>query len=222
MEDLYFYVGFVGLYYEETASFFKQYFNSEKKMDSFFYNVFINDDEDKRPRRMMNQVVRWVGLAKDLQKLRPGRDPLTIICIRACLESICNDSDKARFFEKYLSVEGRGYIEKSFQVDVKQYENGSEYNDEKTVIQNFEEMIFMIRNEAVHDGDYWTSQVFAHDDGNAWMSMYHIRDKKGNIKSRVFYETKIKDEQLIKYFVEAAVNYINTYIKNNHPANSDL
>ncbi len=39
--------------------------------------------------------------------------------------------------------------------------NTNEVNtDIRTDVKNFDELIFRIRNNTVHDGDYWSSQIF--------------------------------------------------------------
>ena len=87
MKELYRQRGFIGEYYEDTRDFFLRFMEDEESVLSFFDRVFENDSNDKNPRKMMNQVVRWVGLAEDIQKIRPARDPLIVFCIRSCIES---------------------------------------------------------------------------------------------------------------------------------------
>ena len=202
-------VGFVDDYYEETAEFFQNYFRDEKEMKSFFYRVFDNDGVDNTPRRMMNQIVRWVSLSDDLQKIRPGRDPLSVMCVRLCIESICKlnavESDKASFFSNNLSPQGLDYIDKMYEViRIEDSETGEEIMEDNSTIDSFEDMIFQIRNEAVHNGDYWSSQVFSRSEEYDWVSSY-TDDKK---KKRVIYETRIQYDRFIHIFVEAAIRFI--------------
>lgn len=55
-EELFESVGFVKEYYSQMADFYRSNFKSEAEMISFFVKVFKNDENDKTPRRMMNQV----------------------------------------------------------------------------------------------------------------------------------------------------------------------
>ncbi|MBQ9858247.1 MAG: hypothetical protein IJO77_04525, partial [Oscillospiraceae bacterium] len=75
MDKLFKEVNFVFEYREELETFFRPYFEDEQSMYSFFASVFQNDDKDKNPRRIMNQISRFVSLANDIAKIRPGRDP---------------------------------------------------------------------------------------------------------------------------------------------------
>lgn len=219
MEVLYKKVGFYGAYYDETVTFFREYFESEDEMFSFFDRIFANDFCDKTPRKMMNQIVRWVGLANDIGKIRPGRDPLQILCVRNCMESLCGmaeqkipDSKKSdeqkSFFGKYLSKEGIEYFSRSFRI-INIVENGQEKEAlSKDVISEFENMLFIVRNNAVHDGDYWSTQIFSRKKGTTWISAYV--DIKNN---RVInFETEIDYDVFMHFFVESSINFINNYL----------
>lgn len=72
-------VGFIGKYYKNTSDYYIRFFDTEEDMLDFFKCVFANDEIDKTPRRMMNQIVRWIELSDDLRELRPGKDALNII-----------------------------------------------------------------------------------------------------------------------------------------------
>lgn len=215
MNDLFVRVGFVDTYYSEMVSFYRDYFCNEEDLNNFFLLVFENDNVNKFPRKIMNQVARWVGLAEDMQKVHPDRDPLTVLCVRACIESIT--TSKKDFFDRNLSPDGRNYIENNFQVINIYDENGKEIDnfDEMSVIQEFEEMLFRVRSEAVHDGDYWSSQVFARSKDVWWVSMYRYEKKTKSVF--VTYKTKIERDLFLKYFVEAAINYIKAYVDSSHP-----
>ena len=65
-EELFESVGFVKEYYVQMSEFYKDNFESERDMNSFFVKVFRNDDKDKTPRRMMNQIQHLVSISNDL------------------------------------------------------------------------------------------------------------------------------------------------------------
>lgn len=77
-EELFESVDFTKGYYVEMSDFYREYFGSEEDMISFFVKVFQNDKKDKAPRRMMNQIQRLVSIATDIDRIRPGRDPLRL------------------------------------------------------------------------------------------------------------------------------------------------
>ncbi len=178
--------------------------------------MFKNDLEDKTPRRMMKLIVRSVGLAEDIDKIKPGRDPLTIMCVRFCIDAICEISckrkEKAVFLQKHLSDEGRKYIEQSFSVICIEDGEGKEIIEASSDMQAFENLVFRVRNAMAHEGDYWTSQVFSHSDQVDMVSAF-FEKKNGEVLETVRYETKIKRDRFIHYFVEAAVDFIDNYIK---------
>ena len=219
MEDLFNKAGFVNYYYEDTCSFYRKFFPDEDSIQLFFSMVFKNDAKDKTPRRMMNQVVRWIELADDLAKLRPDRDPLIILCIRSCIESLCGlwadafteakkEDEQKYFFENNLSVEGKKYILSSFNPVCCEKNGIEDYNYEFS-ISEFESMIYEVRNEAVHDGDYWSTQIFSRSrDVSSVASIMIKKDKK-----ELIYETDIEYSKFIHYFVKASIRYIDKYLE---------
>ncbi len=203
-------------YCRNIESFFSRFMN-DRELFHFFERVFLNDESDRIPRKMTNQIVRWVSLAEDLQKIRPGRDPLTILCIRACIESIClydgSKDDKTVFFEKNMSKDSLEYINRNFEIILIENEKtGEEIIDYETLVHRFDEMIFAIRNEAVHDGDYWSSQVFARKNDRGFASCYRIENKEEKRWECIRYGTTIDYQTFIKLFVETSIRYIDKYI----------
>ena len=102
-EELFKSVGFVKEYYVQMSDFYRDNFESERDMISFFVKVFQNDDKDKTPRRMMNQIQHLVSIADDIDQIRPGRDPLRIFFIKTCLEALCalSGMKKPVFYEGF-------------------------------------------------------------------------------------------------------------------------
>lgn len=153
-EDIFSKAGFYGEYRDETIKFYKEYFATSKELYDFLTLVFQHDKFDKVPRRMMNQIVRWVTLANDIETIRPKKDALKIVCIRTCIEALAKlkedcdnaggkergskDSDKKTFFEHYLTDNDKQYIKNNFAVTM---------GDRKIVIteeimKEFDSMIF--------------------------------------------------------------------------------
>jgi hypothetical protein len=214
MSELYESVGFTNEYYKEACRFFEKYFETDDEMHQFFHKVFENDLIDKTPRRLMNQVTRWISLANDIDQIRPEIDPLRIVCIRACIESLCGlpkgdkkEKQKA-FLKNNFSQEGKIYIVNSFSI-LSIEKNGYETAIDSSAMDEFENMIFGIRNNAVHDGDYWSTQVFSKQCGVDWISSYDIADKN----TKIVFETRVEYDRFIQFFVEATINYINKYIE---------
>lgn len=220
MSDIFMKAGFEGYYYQRTAEFYKDYFDSDDEMNKFFEMIFQNDEKDNRPRKMMNQIVRWVSLANDIEKIRPGKDALRIIFIRACIESLSGiasegkteinkQNEQKNFLANNLTDEDKNYISTSFEITSKEKANGeSEEIFRCNEIEEFEALIYQVRNNAVHDGDYWSTQVFAKNDARGeiytWISSFYD-DKEHCTK---WFESAIEYKKFIECFVRAGINYI--------------
>lgn len=75
----------------------------------------------------------------------------------------------------------------------------------------------------VHQGVYWEMQFFAQDDDSTWLTSIETKDKI--LKSYTYqceekrsvtyhFETTLKYERLIFFFIEACVNYIIRFATN--------
>lgn len=231
-EDLFETVGFVGEYYSRMTGFYRSIFDSAEKMISFFVKVFKNDTNDKTPRQMMNQVEHLVTIANDIDKIRPGRDPLRVFFIKTCLEALCalsgmnNKKDKPAFYEKfidYMSTEGKLYILENFSLTgFEDVYRGHTYEvSHNLTIDDFFEIIKAVRDIVAHEGNYWEMQFFARDSDSTWIATletdrkilksykYQCQDKMVRTYS---FETKMQYEQFVHYFVETCIAYIGAYI----------
>lgn len=115
--DLFDRVGFKFEYRKEMERFYRPFFSSNEELEQFFVEVFQLENKDLRPRQMINQICRFVTLANDIEQIRPGRDPLRILFLRICIESLCSlgqdwkrKSDLYKQFPMCISDEGAEYI----------------------------------------------------------------------------------------------------------------
>lgn len=225
-------VGFAYEYRSESEAFYRPYFEDETALFGFFQDVFRNDSFDKRPRWIMNDIVRFVTLANDIEKIRPGRDPLRILFFRICLEAICKDSgssakDFYKTFDTFFSEEGEDYILSNFTFseiyepdDLTGIEQSlfNDHSDYQLTLQDFMNVIKATRNMVAHDGDYWSMQFFARDNDSTWLT--DITTKKQIISCQLGgqdltygFHTTMQYEKFEYYFVEACINYLKDYIK---------
>lgn len=227
-EKLFEEVNFTYEYRNDMEEFYGNHFSSNDAMLEFFAKVFKDDNIDKAPRQMMNQVQRFVSLANDIDKIRPKRDPLRILFIKTCLEALCSISNmkKTDFyiaFPKYLSDEGKEYVLNNFSVSsFEDIYQGHQYEaSHDLTIEDFFEIIKAIRDMVVHDGDYWQMQFFAYDTDSTWLAT--LETKKKILKSykyqfndkmnRIYhFSTTLQYDKFVFYFVEACINFINDYI----------
>ncbi|HKM34836.1 MAG TPA: DUF429 domain-containing protein [Lachnospiraceae bacterium] len=220
-EDLYKMCSFINDYRKETEEFYKQYFSNRAAMYEFFDRVFENDTMDKIPRRMMNQVVRFIELAKDMRKLRPGKDAFVVMCIRICIESLCKlkqtngmKNEKVSFFDTY-------YLDKQYFIDnfrLTSIDGDEKVNDQLT-IDEFAMTIKMMRDMVVHAGDYWSAQLFHTYDIGSTIFVMKTEEKirKGydyhNVKEHTYlFESSINYDKFINYFIQACIRFIQSYI----------
>lgn len=231
-------VGFTGEYRKEYTEFYRPYFQNEEKLNDFFYQVFKNDATDKTPRRMMNQIQRFVSLANDIDKIRPSKDALRIVFIRTCIESLCklanpnNETqerkDKTSFFSKCLDKNSQEYIldnfiftglEPAYEIEEKErllFDQKEYYN---LTIDDFGLILFAIRGMAVHEGDYWSMQFFSKNNEYTWVTQvttdykmiacYNLQKGKP-ITYR--FETTLEYEKFIECFVKGCICYLQYYI----------
>ena len=99
-------VGFVSEYRLKFEAFYRPFFENDNSLNDFFLSVFQNDSVDKKPRWIMNHILWFVTLARDIDKIRPGYDPLRILFLRICLESICKICGRKTkaFFDTFADV----------------------------------------------------------------------------------------------------------------------
>lgn len=230
-------VGFVGEYYSEMRDFYIDYFKSEEDMLAFFVKVFKNDENDKKPRQMMNQIKNLVSIANDIDKIRPARDPLRIFFIRICLEALCAISKikKKEFYEKfpsYMSSEGQEYILNNFLLTgfEDEYKNFRYEAIHDLTIDDFFKIIKAVRDIVAHEGTYWEMQFFAHDNDSTWISelitdrkilkSYEYKSQKNMLRTYSF-ETKMEYDRFVYYFVEACINFLLEYIEQKEATKSE-
>lgn len=222
---------FVYEYRKESEEFYRPYFPNDEAMEAFFVSVFLNEDEERKPRQMMNQIQRFVTLANDIDKIRPGRDPLRILFIRVCLESLCkiSGSKKETFFNRFeqcFSDAGKAYILKNFvfsYISVPDTLTGwdkllfNSHEGYEMTFTDFMRIIRAVRNNLVHDGDYWTMQFFARDSDSTWVVDMRTNEKiiecqeKGEVLTYNF-ETTMQYEKFVAYFVDACIKFVVDYI----------
>lgn len=234
MDEVFEQAGFTGKYRTETEDFYRQFFHSTEEMLDFFLAVFKANRADNRPRQMMNQICRFISLANDIEVIRPGRDPLRILFLRICLESLCAlscEKSKGTFFKKFekcISPEGQqyilnhfslSYIEPGYALDKQKQLLFNDCSRYTLTIQDFFDMIRCVRNTVVHDGDYWSMQLFARDSESIWLVHMTTDEKiiscyqptKGE-QITYHFETTLIYERFIFYFTAGCIQYLKNYL----------
>ena len=211
----------------ELTSFYAPYFDTDEELTAFVSDAFDYEKGCLAKRQMLYQVQRFVSLANDIDKLRPGRDCLRMLFIKICLESLCSLSgytkkQKTLFYDIFVdcfSEEGKVYILDNFTL--------SSFDDEvcghvyevsyELTLGDFFELIKVTRDMVVHQGVYWEMQFFAHDDDSTWLASIETKEKilksytfhsKEPLSATYHFETTLQYERFIYFFIEACVSYI--------------
>lgn len=234
MEEIFEQAGFTGKYRKESENFYRQFFRTTEEMLDFFLTIFKRNASDNRPRQMMNQIRRFVSLANDIELIRPGRDPLRILFLRICLESLCflsGEKNKKIFFEKFercVSPEGQKYILDHFSFDdiepycVPQNQEQSLLDDcswYTLTMRDFWNITRCIRNIVVHDGDYWSMQVFARDSEYTCLAVITTDENviscckpTKNQPITYYFRSALLYEKFVFYFADGCIRYLKNYL----------
>ena len=228
-EELFDGVGFNGEYRSKMELFYNPYFDSKEVLVEFFYKIFKTEIEDSNfaPRRMMNQIQRFISLANDIDRIRSSVDTLKIIFLKTCLESLASltGTDKKSFYKYFIdliSEQGKSYILNNIElIYLENKVNEIKYEYELS-IEDFFEIIKAIRNMAVHDGICWETQLFSSDDAPL-ITIMTINQKifqkfkyypVGKCNFEYCFETSLNYEKFIFYFVDTCIRYLLKYIDN--------
>lgn len=197
-------------------------------MDVFFSRVFQYDWNERKPRQMLFQVQRFVTLANEIDEIRPARDDLRMLFINCCLESLQSLSGmkKTQFYEYFSSVfsdSAKQYILNNFSlsyIEIASIGLECETKNEFS-IDDVLSIIKEMRNMVVHEGNYWSLQIFAYDNDSTWLP--HIETNQQLLSKKTFenkekqvlmyhFKTTLQYEKFIFYFVDACIKFINNYI----------
>ena len=224
--------GLIKEYRSDLVGFYRPYFDNEDDLNRILSSAFDDDSKDKRPRWMLNDIYRFVTLANDIEKIRPGRDPLRILFFRICLEALSTDSEtnnKTFFesFDSYFSEEGKHYILDNFRFTGLYYPENIDkteccyydyFENYQLTCADFLSIIRATRNMVTHDGDYWSMQFWARDTESVWTTCITTKDEivacqpKGTLLTYSF-QTTMQYDRFEYYFVQACLNFVKKYLE---------
>ena len=216
----------------ELISFLRPFFDSENETRSFLQSIYKYDWNNRIPRQMINQIYRFITLASRIDQIWPVRDGLRIVFIKTCLESLfhlsgLDKNEKKQFYSVFadcFSDEGKKCILSRFRLlSYTDYINGVQFdNSYSLTISDFLEIIKSVRDRVVHDGEYWSIQLFAYGDDPEvnWITSFSTTEKllanrtlpNHGRNTDYYFETSLYYEDFKFYFVEACINYVKAYI----------
>lgn len=219
-------------YEAELVSFFKTYFDNEGETLSFIQWIYKYDWNNRIPRQMINQIYHFVTLASRIDQIWPERDGLRLLFIKTCLEALFHLSDyKDRKKQQFYDVFSECFSEKGSEWILSHFKliyftdtiNGISVDAHYTLtMPDFLRIIKIVRDNVVHEGDYWGIQLFAYGDDPdiKWCTDFLTREKflaKGSlphakVKTDYHFETTLYFEEFKFYFTEACINYVKAYI----------
>lgn len=210
-------------YQKQLEDFLRPHFESLDALTDFLSDVFDYKNGSVVKRQMLYQTMRFVSLANNIEKISPASDGLKILFLRICQESLCSLShyNKNKFiptFARCFTAEGQDYILNHFKLSFFEDEYcGLTFEAHHDItLTEFLWLVRIIRDNIVHNGRYWSMQLFAYDEDSIWFTSmetnkkvieYNFHRKGGEIVEYHF-ETTLNYERFIFYFVEACINYI--------------
>ena len=69
----------------ELEAFYARFFDSDDELQTFLSDAFDYENGSLARRQALFQVQRFISLANDIDKIRPGRDPLRILFLKIVL-----------------------------------------------------------------------------------------------------------------------------------------
>jgi hypothetical protein len=217
-------------YFRKIFNFFRPYFKTNEEVDNFINTVYkIENDkfyddsneiseEDEIylvPRRLVNTVERFVTVAEDMEKIRPGQDTYKVIFLVVCIErmymlsgsdikhkwEIIND-----FFEHYFSSDDKQEISENI------WHNDDDYGPISII--EFAKILNTIRNNAMHEGEFWDIYFNnSYPDYNLLVNIeIDLENFTRNNKKSHMYKTRLSFNRFKEMFVRACIKYILEYV----------
>lgn len=211
---------------KKAVSFYKDFFTDEIELAAFLEKVYQMDWDNRVPRQMINQIIRFVTLSQRIEEIYPPRDGLRLLFLKMCMESLNFLGGKCRdFYNKFsecFSNEAVRYILGNFKF-IGYSINGKsidEYFHDDFTIAKVLEVIKVVRNQVVHDGNFWDFQMFVDDTDYQLLTSLKTQDtifdlvKRNSKKDIVEYdfETMLSFDRFIYFFTEACITYVDRYI----------
>ncbi|WP_206458885.1 hypothetical protein [Anaerovorax sp. IOR16] len=240
--------------------FYRDYFESDKSCVEFLLSVFDNEPNQNDgeisvrdscqnifiPRRMVNTTMRLVLAARDMEVIRKGKDVFKIIYLVSCIETLQTLRGKGGwekwkmiidFFVKSTSDTDKETIKMKFKRslgdDMYNENSISACPDQKICIEEFANIINILRNCAAHQGEYWNFSfctpnnedyglicLINIDIGKTYINNYESisKDEKEKLLSHNgqkphVYEIMLTYREFESIFVRTCIRFIKSYIK---------
>ncbi len=190
------------------------------------YDEMLTKDKEIQfiPRRMINCVRRLVTVANDMEIIRPGKDVFKIIYIISCIDALwklgnhkkAGESEYSAFFNQYSSVEDKKMFSDNVWIFYKDYIKENPYIEVKKedVMGIFLRALYKIRNNGVHESDYW--DIYFHDGKQLDYTMLFVIElnpHKGEKRRDINFSVKLTYHNFIEIFVRTCASYIKEYIR---------
>jgi hypothetical protein len=170
--------------------FYKPFFSDLRTTEDFVNRCenLAPSDPNHAAKIMMHQTQRLVSISDDFPRIRPQRECLQLLFLIICIETISKIHDGFRgegkskkyvklFFDKFLSQTDKDCLAATF-VD------NSSMPMTKIGINEVIDLLYGIRCDVVHEGNYWgfsffdgqTPMVNVDPNVNVYISLNELRD----------------------------------------------
>ena len=209
----------------ELLSFYNCFFKDEEEEKQFLNQAYQSEENNVcKSWQMVLQIERFVTLANRIDEIYPPRDGLRVLFIRICMESMASlggykFKSFCEIFEGCFSIEAKECFQKGIRLVGYRDSKGLYHNySQECSIKDLLYIIKIARDNTVHDGDFWSTQIFAMDekDDAKWCCEVTSNDSKGLfgiISSKdnpnVFdFTTTISFGEFCHFFTLACIKYV--------------
>ena len=180
------------------------------------------DNQWVAPLRMLNCVERMVSTARDMERIRRGKDIFKIIFLVTCTETLQKLSGNVNrqkkdllfdFFLQYTSDADKKYICDHFLCE--QEERAFTDETDETPFWRFVSAINEYRNGATHESEYW--DICFNNSGDDEKTPLFIsvcaQLEPDAIKTKNYYSTVLSYRDFEHIYVRTCITFIQKYIE---------
>lgn len=226
-------------------AFYRDYFSSDNECLQFIYNtlrqeppntneIYGLDSADEAdfdeslffPRQMLSSVERLVSAARDMERIRAGKDVFKIVFLITCVETLQGLANPTMtgnkfkewllpFFEENTSTSDKEFIASHFFHD----DEDSAIDGSENSFEQFVAVLNEYRNCAAHEGDYWDYCFNSSSDDCPTLLPLRIDLKEYSRKNKRehCFQTCVSYEKFESIFVRTCITFIQNYVKRTFP-----
>ncbi|MEX1028876.1 MAG: hypothetical protein WDZ91_02380 [Paenibacillaceae bacterium] len=204
--------------------FYKNFFDNEERAHSLLSKcyllseTYIDDEELVKPRRIVNNIARLLGIADELRANRHGGYGLQIHFWMICIEAIVNIATPSRrkkiaivrqFFIEFIPDEDQQFLLRHF---TRLITDERWFNSPQLDISIIASIFYAIRNDVVHDGEY-SDFHFSDSNDNPTQNILKLREFDNDSFEPRHYHVTVTYEQMRTIMIRACLYFLSERIK---------